>query len=201
MVMVIGPTPPGTGVIAEATWLTGREVDVAAELAIGQAIDADVDDHRAGLDHLGGDEAAHLPSAATRMSARRVWKARSRVCEWQMVTVAPACISSIAIGLPTMFERPMTTASLPLRSMPASAKNFITPYGVHGMKRGLPCIRAPKFSAWKAVDVLFRRDGLEYRVAVKVFRQGQLNEDAVDLGVGIEFGDLLEHDCGLTSAG
>jgi hypothetical protein len=25
----------------------------------------------------------------------------------------------------------------------------MTPYGVHGMKRGWPCIRAPMFSAWK----------------------------------------------------
>ena len=68
-----------------------------------------------------------LPIAATRISARRQWPLRSLVCEWHTVTVAPACMSSIAIGLPTMFERPTTTASLPLRLMPASSKNFIAP--------------------------------------------------------------------------
>ena len=54
------------------------------------------------------------PTAAT-SNRRGVWKARSFVCEWQMVTVAPACSSSIAIGLPTMLERPMTTASFALQ--------------------------------------------------------------------------------------
>ena len=31
------------------------EIDVAAQLAIGHAVDADVDDHGAGLDHVAGD--------------------------------------------------------------------------------------------------------------------------------------------------
>ena len=38
---------------------------------------------------------------------------RSRVREWAMVTVQFARSSSCAIGLPTMFERPTTTASRP----------------------------------------------------------------------------------------
>ena len=37
---------------------------------------------------------------------------------WQMVMVAFFCISIIAAGLPTTRERPMTTAFLPLQSMP-----------------------------------------------------------------------------------
>ena len=36
------------------------------------------------------------------MSASSVWRARSRVREWQIVTVAFACSSSSAIGLPTI---------------------------------------------------------------------------------------------------
>jgi hypothetical protein len=55
---VIGPTPPGTGVIQPATSLHAVEVDVAAELAGVVAVHADVDDHRAGLDHVGGQHVA-----------------------------------------------------------------------------------------------------------------------------------------------
>ena len=54
--MVSGPTPPGTGVIAEATSRGRREVDVADELAVDD-VDADVDDHGTGLEHRAGDEA------------------------------------------------------------------------------------------------------------------------------------------------
>ncbi len=52
--IVIGPTPPGTGVIAPATCGDAGEVDVAAQLAVGVAVHADVDDDRARLDHVGG---------------------------------------------------------------------------------------------------------------------------------------------------
>jgi hypothetical protein len=44
MVMVIGPTPPGTGVIWPGDFETAGEIDVAAQFAVGQAVDADVDD-------------------------------------------------------------------------------------------------------------------------------------------------------------
>jgi hypothetical protein len=43
MVMVIGPTPPGTGVIQPATFAHSVEVDVAAQLAFVVAVHADVD--------------------------------------------------------------------------------------------------------------------------------------------------------------
>ena len=35
MVMVIGPTPPGTGVISAGDFLGRLEIDVAAQLAVG----------------------------------------------------------------------------------------------------------------------------------------------------------------------
>ena len=88
-----------------------------------------------------------LPIAATRMSARRVWKARSLVFEWHTVTVAPALVSSAAIGLPTMFERPITTASAPCTCTPALSSIFMTPCGVQGMKPSRFCDRRPTFSA------------------------------------------------------
>ena len=51
MAFVRGPTPPGTGVIAEATRAHEVEVDVADEAALDD-VDADVDDDGAGLEHL-----------------------------------------------------------------------------------------------------------------------------------------------------
>ena len=88
----------------------GREVDVADQLAVGAAVGADVDDHRARLDPVALD---HLgPCRWPRPPRRRgaTSPARSRVREWQTVTVASAAVSSTAIGLPTMFDRPSTTA-------------------------------------------------------------------------------------------
>ena len=51
MAIVIGPTPPGTGVIQPGDFLDRVEIDVAGELAVGQAVDADVDHAGTGFDH------------------------------------------------------------------------------------------------------------------------------------------------------
>ena len=58
------------------------------------------------------------PAAEMMMSASRQTAAGSTVRVWQTVTVAFFAISIIAAGLPTTRERPMTTAFLPLQSMP-----------------------------------------------------------------------------------
>ena len=55
------------------------------------------------------------PTAATTISARRTTAGRSLVRECAIVTVQLSRSSSCAIGLPTMFERPITTASSPDR--------------------------------------------------------------------------------------
>ena len=47
MAIVIGPTPPGTGVIQAARSRRRRELHVAAQLAVGAAIDAHVEYERA----------------------------------------------------------------------------------------------------------------------------------------------------------
>jgi hypothetical protein len=72
IVIVIGPTPPGTGVMCEATSLDAVEVDVAAQLAFVVAVDADVDHDGARLDHVAG-QVLRRPTAATTTSAWRVW--------------------------------------------------------------------------------------------------------------------------------
>ncbi|MNJ69470.1 hypothetical protein D3C77_658250 [compost metagenome] len=68
-----------------------------------------------------------LPVATTRTSARRVWAARSRVLELQIVMVAPAASSNMAIGLPTMLLAPTITASAPRSVTPSDSSIFITP--------------------------------------------------------------------------
>ncbi len=57
----------------------------------------------------------------------RVTAARSRVALWQMVTVALAASSIMAIGLPTMLLRPMTTACLPRSATPVDSSIFMQP--------------------------------------------------------------------------
>ena len=52
---VIGPTPPGTGVMQRRA-RARRELDVADELAVSDAVDADVDHDGAGLDPLAADQ-------------------------------------------------------------------------------------------------------------------------------------------------
>ena len=75
------------------------------------------------------------PTAAISTSASRQTAARSRVREWQWVTVALAASSSWASGLPTRIERPSTTARAPSSSAPASASSSITPGGRAGHHR------------------------------------------------------------------
>ena len=71
-----------------------------------------------------GSTIAARPIAATTMSARRTTPGKSRVFEWQIVTVAFACISKSAIGFPTMSLRPTTTAFGAFDRDSAAAQNF-----------------------------------------------------------------------------
>jgi hypothetical protein len=54
MVTVIGPTPPGTGVISDA--FSAAKIHVAHELSVCQSVDSNINDHRAGPDHLRHDQ-------------------------------------------------------------------------------------------------------------------------------------------------
>ena len=59
MAMVIGPTPPGTGVIAPATSAASSKATSPTSRplpsSVGDAVDADVDDGRARLDPVAPD--------------------------------------------------------------------------------------------------------------------------------------------------
>ena len=68
------------------------------------------------------------------MSARRHTAGRSRVREWQIVTVQCSASSSAATGLPTRSERPTTTASAPTNSTSWRRRSSITPDGVAALQ-------------------------------------------------------------------
>ena len=61
------------------------------------------------------------------MSAWRTRPGKSRVAEWQIVTVQRSISSSSAIGRPTMLDWPITTACLPTRSSPVSYSSRMQP--------------------------------------------------------------------------
>ena len=115
--MVIGPTPPGTGVIAPATALASAKATsptmCGVAVLVDDAVDADVDHGRARLDPVRRAPSPDVPIAAISRSARAHTDGRSAVFECAMVTVAFSASSNCATGLPTMLERPITTASSP----------------------------------------------------------------------------------------
>ncbi len=149
--MVIGPTPPGTGVIAPAT---------AAAEAKSTSPTSRVRPSRSmrlmptsitvapGFTQAPGIISGR-PTAATRMSARRQIAPRSRLRLWARVTVALSPRRSWAMGLPTMFERPTTTASAPERSPRWSRSISRQPSGVQGAMAFCPVARRPTLAMVK----------------------------------------------------
>ena len=91
------------------------------------------------------------PAATTTMSASRVNFAMSGVPVWHNVTVAFVSLraSSTATGLPTMLLRPITTACLPLMSIPANSISLMMPWGVHGRKQRSPMSILPTLTGVK----------------------------------------------------
>ena len=79
---------------------------------------------------------------------------RSTVRLWAMVTVQLSPSRSIAIGLPTMFERPMTTAVLPDRSPSSARSSLRQPERGAGHEPVEPDREPPGVDRVEAVDVL-----------------------------------------------
>ena len=117
--MVIGPTPPGTGVIAPATFATACVIDIADQLGLALAlfrastVDANVNHRRTFVDPVPGHH-FRTPDSCTTISraAHDIWQilgpANGRSSPY---SCRPS--KSCAIGLPTMLERPTTTAFIP----------------------------------------------------------------------------------------
>ena len=160
MVMVIGPTPPGTGVIQAAFSRAESKSTSPHSLPSGRRLMPTSMTTAPGL-IMSPVTMRGLPVATTRTSARRVWLARSRVFEVQIVTVALRLSSMIAIGLPTMLLRPTTTASLPCQLHPDAVQHRHAPSRRAGRKAGFADHQAAHVLDVKAVDVL--RHGRSFR--------------------------------------
>ena len=126
------------------------------------------------------------------MSARRQTSGRSRVLRMGRRHGAASAEKQLAIGFPTMFERPTTTASSPARSVRTDSTRRRQPSGVQGTKPGSAGHEPPGIHRMEAVDVLGRIDGLDHGLGVDLWRQRKLHQDAVDLRIGIEPGDQRE---------
>mmetsp|Transcript_27223 Transcript_27223/g.84631 ORF Transcript_27223/g.84631 Transcript_27223/m.84631 type:complete len:308 (+) Transcript_27223:1228-2151(+) len=160
MQMVMGPTPPGTGVILDATRFaaaystspTRRLPDL--RVASGTKFVPTSTTTQPGLSHAPFTKPAR-PTAATTTSASLIMEAGSFVREWTTVTVASLACKSAATGMPTMLDRPTTTALLPESTTPDRSRSARQPLGVHATADGrspprrqsLPTLSAAKPSA------------------------------------------------------
>src|SRR5712691_367174 len=114
---VMGPTPPGTGVMARALRLADSKSTSPASLPVSRRLIPTSMTTAPSL-IISPVTTPALPAATQSTSARRQCSPKSRVRVWHMVTVAWRPSRSWASGLPTRRDRPTTTASAPLSSMP-----------------------------------------------------------------------------------
>ena len=84
----MGPTPPGTGVMARTLGLTDAKSTSPASLPVSRRFTPDVDHRRRPSCTMSPVTTPAGPAATQRMSARRQCAARSRVRVWHIVTVA-----------------------------------------------------------------------------------------------------------------
>ena len=186
--LVSGPTPPGHRRDRRGDLDRRREVDVADDAAVDD-VDPDVDDDRARLEHRAGDEAGLAGGDDDDVGPARRGAARSRVREWQTVTVASSLTSRNAAGIPTTGDRPMTTASLPCDLDPGPAQDLDR--GVGGRRQEAVVAEAEEAGVERmdAVDVLGRIDRVDDRAQADRRRQRHLDDDAVDRRVVVELAD------------
>ena len=75
-----------------------------------------------------------LPTAATNISASLQTSGSPIVFECAIVTVQFSLINNCAIGLPTIFDLPIITAVLPVKSPKKSLSKSKQPNGVQGIR-------------------------------------------------------------------
>ena len=168
MATVIGPTPPGHGRDVAGALGARRELDVAAELAVGAAVDADVDHDRAGAD----PRAAHEPGLPGRRRPRRrrgrprpARSARARVADRDgRVPLEQQERDRLADEqAPADHDR----ARAPRARTPISSRSRITPSGVHGRSPGWPARRRPWLTGWRPSTSFSGGMRLDHRLRVE----------------------------------
>ncbi len=189
--LVIGPTPPGTGVIAPATSSTASK-STSPTRPVSVRLTPTSMTVAPGLTWA-GPISPGTPTAATRMSASLVTSARSEVRECAIDTVAsaPRSASISARGLPTRKDRPHDDGPSPRGGDLVMVEQPHHPGGGAGPETGPAQHEQPETVGVEPVDVLGRVDLGDDRLTVEAPGQRELDQDAVHLVVGVEIGDHL----------
>ena len=185
--IVIGPTPPGTGVIAPATSLTASKSTSPQSTAV-DAVHADVDHGRAGLDPVGadhpraadgGDQDVGAAADLGEVARARVADGDRRVGSEQQLRhrLAEQVRAADHDGLGALERR------AGLREQQHHAGRRARPQAVAAQRERAGAERR------QAVDVLERVDEAGQLDAVEVVRDRELADDAADLRVGVELLD------------
>ena len=187
--IVIGPTPPGTGVRSPATSADVRR-DVAHDLAV-DAVDPDVDDGRARPDHLGRDH----PGAADRsdhdvgLADERAEVARAAVRERHgRVLGEEQERHRLSHDVRAADDDGARALELDL----VVAEDLHDPRGCRRRERRAALEQEAGVRGMEAVHVLHRVDRVDDAVLVDLLRQGELREDPGHARVGVQVGDERE---------
>ena len=187
--MVIGPTPPGTGVIAPATSTASSKATSPTSVRLPSAA-------RRRLMPTSITVAPGLiqspriisgrPTAATTMSAALDdvgQVASSRMGDGDR---AARRQQELRHRLADDVRAADTTASRPPRSPSSCLQQIRQPSGVHGTKPGSPIARRPALTGWKPSTSLSGEMRGDDHPLVDLRRQRQLDEDSVDRRIGVE---------------
>ena len=154
----MGPTPPGTGVMAPACFTAASKSTSPTSLVLrldfllffgGLSLGTRLIPTSMTIAPFLIQSPLTIkgrPTAATRISARAQTAAKSLVREWAMVTVQFCSRNKNAAGLPTKIDRPTITQCLPDKLSPslrACLARMTQPSGVQGRSPGLPKDKRP----------------------------------------------------------
>ena len=126
------------------------------------------------------------------MSARRQVSARSAVREWQTVTVASAFRSRLASGRPTRIERADHDGLGAPRLDSRVGEQLHDALRRAGDEARAPLGEPSGAAGGQPVHVLVGIDRRDHRVLVDLLGQRDLDEDPVDLVVGVQLADQAE---------
>ncbi len=146
---VIGPTPPGTGVIAEAISLPASKSTSPTRRSLFRLMPTSIYDH-ARVDHRRPSQSSAFRSPPTRMSAWRVMSAMFFVRLWQIGGGGVGDASFWINGTPSACRddvAPAEDRGVRFLGLPAGVlRSSWQPAGVRGRNRGRPWTSRPTFS-------------------------------------------------------
>ena len=144
MATVIGPTPPGTGVIQAArSAMQHSKPTSPLIIPFASSVNAYIEHDSAGFDPFTRTLFPVCPPLLQEYQPDLPNFPGPVVNLWQIDTVAPANRSSRASGRPTIFEAPTITACWPFGSTSIFSSSIMMPYGVHGRRDGTRCASRP----------------------------------------------------------